>query len=179
MLLHSQTCIYADRSALRCRDHRLPAFLLAKLRNQHLSIFLEHAVFGARSAALGSLARDFIGILVVGCTANNREQRQTNENNRLEKRDANITNEQDRSDSCRVVPRVVLYKFGSEEERDKELSKQERDVTPVAFALIVLMANLPGRRSSAAPSLREILVEALAAEQRAPEDVGSSSSLRN
>ena len=117
--MHRQAGLCADRSVLRSCRHSLATFLVAKPRNQYLSVFLEHAAFGARGLALESLARGFVGILVAGCTANNREQQQTNENNRLRKRDTNITNEQGRSDPCLVVPTVVLYKSGSEEERNE------------------------------------------------------------
>jgi hypothetical protein len=114
---------------------------VAKLRNQYLSVFLEHTAFGARGVALESLARGFIGTLVVGCTANKREQQQTNKHDRLGKSDTNITNEQGRSDSCLVIPSARLHKLGSEEECDEQLSKQEREsVTLVAFERIIPMA---------------------------------------
>ena len=89
--MHRQAGIYADRSVLRSRRHSIATFLVAKLRNQHLSVFLEHAAFGACGVARRSLVRGFISICVVGCTANNREHHQANEHNRLGERDANVT----------------------------------------------------------------------------------------
>ena len=156
-MLHRQAGLCADRSVLRSCRHSIATFLVAKLSNQYLSVFLEHAAFGARRLALGSLARGFIGIHVVGCTANNREQQQTNENNRLGKRDGNITDEQGRSDPCLVVPVVFLYKFGSEEERHEEQSTQGRESATLTCRYVVSMANLPGRRSSAGPWMRAYL----------------------